>query len=305
MVYIPSVGTEPVLVRRSKAQFARHKAEVEACFDGAHKSVYFATSLEEAIRQNRATWHLTTVAVPAIIELLLCESRLRVVDLASESYGSVRRYAWGALSPLELALSLKPDSYLSYGTAAYLRGLLPESPTTFHVNKEQSPKEQLGTLTQEGLDRAFSARPRQSKLIFSDQEGHRYVVIAGKFSNHLGVSAIKGPAGERLYATKVERTLIDITVRPIYAGGVAKVLEAYRASRDGLSAKRLMATLRKLDHLYPYHQAVGFYLERAGFDGEAPDLARRPGLEFDFYLTHGMDDTVYDKAWRLHHPRGL
>lgn len=173
------------------------------------------------------------------------------------------------------------------------------------MNKEQSPKEQRGTFTQEGLDRAFSSRPRQSNFVFSDQEGHRFVVIAGKSTNYLGVGAIKGPAGERLYATKAERTLVDIRLRPIYCGGVGKVLEAYRAARDQLSAKRLMGTLKKLGHLYPYHQAIGFYLERAGFDGEALDLARQPGLEFDFYLAHGMDDTIYDKTWRLHHPRGL
>jgi hypothetical protein len=163
----------------------------------------------------------------------------------------------------------------------------------------------LGILTQEGLDRAFSSRPRQSNLVFSDDDGRRYVVIAGKSTNYLGVGAIKGPAGERLFATKVERTLVDMAVRPIYCGGVGKVLEAYRAARDQLSVKRLMGTLKKLGHLYPYHQAIGFHLERAGFDGEALDLARQPGLEFDFHLAHGMNDTVYDKTWRVHHPRGL
>lgn len=285
--------------------FRKHKSIIEGFFDRARVSAYTDASLQVAIAENRAAWHLSRVAIIAIAELLLRESRLKVVSLGSASYSSVSRYTWGVPSLFELALSLRPNSYLSHGTAAHLRGLLKGAPVTLHVNKEQSPKEQLGTLTQEGLDRAFSSRPRQSNLVFSDQEGHRFVVIAGKFTNHLGVGAIKGPAGERLYATKVERTLVDIAVRPIYCGGVSKVLEAYRAARDELSAKQLMATLKKLGHLYPYHQAIGFYLERAGFDGEALDLARRPGLAFDFYLTHGMDDTVYDKTWRLHHPRAL
>ena len=51
---------------------------------------------------------------------------------------------------------------------------------------------------------------------------------------------------------------------------MGEVLEAHRAARD-----ELMATLKKLGHLYPYHQAIGFYLERAGFDGEALDLVRQ------------------------------
>jgi len=215
MVYIPSVTSEPISPRR-RAQFAAHQTEVEAFFADARRSVYSYTSLEEAIRQNRANWHLTTVSVSDLLELLVQDSRLRVVELTSESYASVRRYGWDPLSPFELALSLKPNSYLSYGTAAYLRGLLREVPATFHLNKEQSPKARLGSLTQQGLDRAFSSRPRQSNLVFSDQDGHRFAVISGKFTNHLGVGAIKGPAGEKLYATKVERTLVDIAVRPIY-----------------------------------------------------------------------------------------
>ena len=285
--------------------FQKHKSNVERFFDRAHVSVYTDASLQAAIAENRAAWHLSRVAITVIAELLLRESRLKLITLGSASYASVSRYTWGLPSLFELALSLRPNSYLSHGTAAYLRGLLKDAPATFHVNKEQSPKEQFGTLTQQGLDRAFSSRPRQSNLVFVDQDGHRFVVIAGKSTNYLGVGTINGPAGEKLYATKVERTLVDIAVRPIYCGGVGKVLEAYRTARDELSAKRLMATLKKLGHLYPYHQAIGFYLERAGFAGEALDLARGPGLEFDFYLTHGMDDTVYDKAWRLHYPRGL
>ena len=34
-------------------------------------------------------------------------------------------------------------------------------------------------------------------------------------------------------------------------------------------------------------------------------MARQPGLEFDFYLTHGMGDSDYNKEWRVYHPRGL
>ena len=66
-----------------------------------------------------------------------------------------------------------------------------------------------------------------------------------------------------------------------------------------------MGTLKKLGHLYPYHQAIGFYLERGGFDGEALDLARAPGLEFDFYLAHGMSRHCLRQGVALHHPRGL
>jgi hypothetical protein len=279
-------------------------SKIQRFLDRARPRVYTYLQLQQAILEHRRDWHLGTVSASTIMELLLAETQLKVVELTSESYSSEQRLVWGTPSAYELAHSLRPGAYFAYGTAAYLRGLLEEAPTTFHVNKEQTPKEQRGGLTQEALDRAFASRPRKSKLVFSDGL-HRFVVIAGKFTNGLEVGHLRGPAGERLQATKVERTLIDISVRPIYCGGVQRVLEAYRAARGVLSPNRLMTTLKRLGHLYPYHQVIGFYLERAGYGSEVLGAARRPGLHFDFYLAHGMGDRAYSKEWRLYYPRGL
>ena len=107
--------------------------------------------------------------------------------------------------------------------------------------------------------------------------------------------------------TDIERTLIDIAVRPFYAGGVAEVLQAYRAAAANLSVNRLAATLRKLGYVYPYHQAVGFYLDASGtYDPALVDLFfERFEYEFDFYLTYNMEDTEYVPKWRIHVPRGF
>ena len=40
-------------------------------------------------------------------------------------------------------------------------------------------------------------------------------------------------------ATDIERTLIDIIVRPMYAGGVARVLQCYIAAKSLLSPQKL------------------------------------------------------------------
>lgn len=60
--------------------------------------------------------------------------------------------------------------------------------------------------------------------------------------------------------TKLERTLIDIAVRPNYAGGVHHVLEAYAAAKSRVSVNVLLATLQKMEYVYPYHQVIGFYI---------------------------------------------
>ncbi len=105
--------------------------------------------------------------------------------------------------------------------------------------------------------------------------------------------------------TRLERTLIDIAVRPDYAGGIYQVLEAYKAAKDRVSVNTLIATIKKLDYIYPYHQTIGFYMERAGYDVTRTDRLLKLGTSLDFYLTYGIKDREYDSKWRLFFPKGF
>jgi hypothetical protein len=74
-------------------------------------------------------------------------------------------------------------------------------------------------------------------------------------------------------------------VRPVYAGGVAQVLETFKAARPRVSVNVLLATLKRLDYLYPYHQCIGFYMQRAGFEPARLEQVRKIPRTFDFFLT--------------------
>lgn len=116
---------------------------------------------------------------------------------------------------------------------------------------------------------------------------------------------MEGPEGESLPATKLERTLIDAAVRPHYSGGVHEVLTVYEAAKGRASTNVLMATLKRLDFVYPYHQVIGFYMQRAGYPSASLKLLKKPGFEWKFYLTHGMKKKRFDSVWRLFVPQDL
>jgi len=253
------------------------------------------------------------VGVKKFISVLSEDGKLSLVELIREVRTRAgvtlkpgfKRYLWGEPSVYSIALSLRSAGYLSHGTAMFFHGLTDQVPKTVYCNKEQSAKASSSqSLSQPAIDRAFSATPRASKYIFA-WEGYRFVLLSGKHTGRLEVSQIEGPAGELLDVTKLERTLIDITVRPIYAGGVHEVAGAFREARDRISVNTLLATLKKLDYVYPYHQAIGFYMERAGYSEKQLRKLRSMKRDFDFYLTNKISDKAYDEGWRLYYPAGL
>jgi hypothetical protein len=262
-----------------------------------------ATRVKGAVAQKRLPQAITLTETIAFLET---RGLARVVLRLPGGIGDpITRFTWGPPSMYALGVSLRPGAYLSHASAVFLHGLTEQIPKTIYVNKEQSPKPPpQGQLTQEAIDRAFSNSQRSSTYVF-EYQGFRFVLLNGKNTNRLEVSQVHDPQGESVDATKLERTLIDIAVRPAYAGGVFEVLKAFRAARDRISVNTLVATLKALGYVYPYHQAVGFYLERAGMEPDKLARLKQLGLNFDFYLAHKMGPTSYSPEWRIHFPEGL
>jgi hypothetical protein len=175
----------------------------------------------------------------------------------------------------------------------------------FYLNREQSAKPgNDDPLDQERMREAYSRPQRASRYRFS-WRGYEFVLLSGKRTDKSDIIVKRGPHRLAVRVTNLERTLVDCVVRPGYAGGAHKVLDAFKRAKDEVSVRRLTSTLARLRHRYPHHQALGFYLERAGFDPKPLGALRRLGFEYEFYLAHGMKRTRFDDSWRIFYPDDL
>lgn len=277
--------------------------------------VYKRRELAEILKLNQHSkgedrgWNLTEdLSAEEFIEGLLGDTSLKRVVLGKRSNDeSATRYVWESCSEYEMALSLKNDAYLSHSTVVYLHGLNDHIPAMIYVNKEQSFKGQSKKkITQSAIDSAFEKTQRKSQNEYNFGE-HRIVVLNGQYTGNLGVIESKGPQNEFIQLTSIERTLIDIAVRPAYSGGVYQVLAAYRGAKGRASVSKMVSILKELEFTYPYHQAIGFYLERADFPKRSIKLIEKLGTSYKFYLDYGLGEKnrVFDAHWSLFHPKGL
>ena len=178
--------------------------------------------------------------------------------------------------------------------------LTEQIPKSIYLNYEQPAKiKSESKLTQQGIDKAFSLPPRLTNNICK-VDNYEIHLLNGKKTGNLGVVT-----RNQFPVTDIERTLIDVTVRPYYSGGVFEVLKAYKNARDDLSVSRLSVLLNKIDYIYPYYQAIGFYLEKAGYSPTQLELFKKYKCEFDFYLTYQIQEAEYSPTWRVYYPKGL
>ena len=124
-------------------------------------------------------------------------------------------------------------------------------------------------------------------------------------TGHQGVIEINTKEEGKIPATDIERTLIDLSVRPVYSGGVVEVLKAYQLAKERIEIDVFANLYKALGYKYPYHQVIGFYLERSGYDDASVRLFKEFERKFDFYLVHGMREMSYSETWRLYYPKGL
>lgn len=288
----------------TKSSFQIAKKDIVEYFESKGNNVYDINDISKVLDGNRKFWRLpVSLTSVDFAKLLIKYTKLKPQNFKFVPK-NIQRFTWGDVSIVRIASSLEKNAYLSHYTALFLHGLTGQIPKRIYVTHEQPQKAKASKkLSQADIDDAFHKQIRVSNNVAKYQD-MSICLLNGEFSNNLGVITIKDDRGESNVVTDIERTLIDVTVRPIYSGGINEVLSAFRKAATKVSINKLTARLKSLDYIYPYHQAIGFYLEKAGNYRDAQiELLESFNIEYDFYLDHAMGEVEYSKKWRLYYPK--
>ena len=223
-----------------RARLVVVKPEIVQFFEQYEQKVFTLVQLDNVLTEQRDVWQLPkSTTVSKFINFLLEEVDFKKQEFKFSSR-TIVRYSWGEPKLYEIAMSLIRTAYLSHYSATYFHQLVPQNEMmNVYLNDEQTPKPKSKVqLVQERIDVAFKgpARVTNNQARWKDIT---FYLLSGKNTEMLGVIEVKVPdISVPIRVTSIERTLIDITVRPTYAGGVHAVLEAYRRAHGKVSAKK-------------------------------------------------------------------
>lgn len=281
------------------------KKDIIDLFEKTPRHALSRLDIGKILRENREFWRLSQGTTrERFIDYLCQKTKLQEVILEFPGKKTTL-YIWGSPSLYEIFSTIDKRAYFSHYTAVYHHGLTEQIPSVYYLTLELTEKKRLPwPLTQENITEAFSKEVRESKNI-ARYSGVDVFLLSGKNTKRLGVEEIHNSDMSDVMFTNLERTLIDIVVRPNYSGGIFEVLNAYRNASEKVSINKLCSILKKINYIYPYHQSIGFLLQRAGYENSRVSLLKRFDKPYDFYLLHGMTNPAYSEEWRLFHPKGL
>ena len=285
------------------SRFVQNQLEINDFFEKSQTQIYTFTELTVLFELHRDHWDLPkAMTIKKFIYELLEKTKMKSTNMEFPSNKFVR-YVWGENANLyAIVATLHKKAYFSHLSAMYLHGLIATKPNEIFINVEQRerPKNETG-LTQAGIDKAFKNHSRVTANK-ATVDGHTINLLNGKQTANLGVIKKEISGVGTCFLTNIERTLIDIAVRPVYSGGVKEVLNAYKGARGLISTELLAEYLLKIGHTYPYHQSIGFYLERARFPEETISIFEKMRKELIFYLDYRINNPKLSQKWNIIYP---
>jgi len=286
-----------------KSDFSIALPDIKTKFDELGEKAFPKTYLYRLFEQERKNWKISSSKTSAHFISFVLKENIVIEHTLNDPRGKNHHiYSTGAFDDFTIFNALHPKGYFTHYSAMFLHQLTLQIPKSYYLNVEHTKDFPVQALTQQAIDRAFSQAQRIATNTLTYKTKKVYI-INGKNTSGLGVIQ-RNLKTESYRFTDLERTLIDIAIRPVYSGGVFEVFGAYQAVKKQLDPVKLEAYLTQLNFTYPYHQVIGFYLEKAGYDTRTLKLFEKD-KQFKFYLTYNIRSKEFSPRWNLYYPKGF
>ncbi len=292
-----------------RESFDRAASQNASFFEKHPFKAYTTHDIQRIFDSERHQWRIAGYRNYKHFITFLNDRKILLLDIQNhEAHTSEKQILRKkAATPFHVGLTVKKNGYLSYYSAMQIHQLTLQLPKTVYVSEEKyediyalNPKDVV--LEQDAVDSAFSKPQRVATESYkSTFDGFRYVYLQRKHTSiNIGITKSKD-----LAVTDLERTLIDIAVRPVYSGGAFEVIEAYRNAKPQVNIEKLNEYLVQLDYIYPYHQLIGFYLDLIGFTGKDLQIFLEKKTPINFYQTYNLSNKKLNEKWGIYHPIGI
>ncbi|MDN3593466.1 type IV toxin-antitoxin system AbiEi family antitoxin domain-containing protein [Zunongwangia endophytica] len=291
-----------------KESFEAAQPSIKEYFSQINEKAFTTHDLSIIFENKRFDWKIATYRNSKhFIKFLADNNILNSTKLKHQVSGSIKTILSKQNGNFyDIALTIKKDGYLSNYTAMAIHELTLQIPKSIYISflksDDRVTQKTIVKLSQDSIDKAFSKKQRQTSEIYkSEKENYRIYLIQKNFTlDNVGVITKNG-----LRYTDLERTLLDIAIRPAYSGGVFEVLDAFSAAKKKVDLVKLERYLNTLDYTYPYHQLIGFYLNKANYNQEELRIFQNKITNYNFYLTYNISNKEFDQDWKIFYPKGF
>lgn len=294
-----------------KDSFLLAESSIIAYLHNHNTFAYTYRDIEKIFHNNKENWNIAGYrTVKHFVNFITEKKILELVKLKHLTKGSLKQvFIIPGENKFYVAQTVKKEGYISFYSALQFHDLTLQNSKSVYISYDKyydttysGFADENDSLTQDSIDKAFSKPQRQTSEIFrSEKDDIRYFFIQKKATPvRVGIEEANG-----IYYTDLERTLIDIAIRPAYSGGVFDVLEAFIMAHDRINVARMVSYLDQLDYVYPYHQLIGFYLEKSGMSDFETSLFYEKKTDLKFYLTYNISNKRFDEKWNIYYPNGF
>ncbi len=199
----------------------------------------------------------------------------------------------------EIALAYARYYYFSHRSALHIHGLDNSEKQIIYLSEENISTSPSSTnLTQLTIDKAFS-KPQRMTRNFKKFDNLTINFLKGQSPDYMNTFK------DNLKVSDIEKTLIDVTVRPSYSGGSKNILKSFKNAKTLIDPEKLIHYYKKLSFAYPYHQSLGFYLENSGYEKASFSELLQFNRPFNFYLDYEISDPQYCKKWKIFYDNSI